>query len=140
MDMDYTDIERLIPGSKEISIIFDGFTKKDSWRYAVGKKMRDKYSSSEEDEFDEEYDDYLHDSIEESEEVMEETDVIKTFLNEHPFKLISFKTGTPCTHCGYGKGKTIIIEYEINRNKERCCIFYFSGCLSYNPELFVCDV
>lgn len=135
--MNYTDIERLINESKDMSISFDNFTNEYSWRRDVGKKEKKTFS---EDNFDEEYNDYLHDSTEELEEVIEEEEVIKTFLNKHPFKLISSNTGTPCGHCGYGDKKEIIIEYELNGTKERCSVYYFSGCLTYNPEFYICDV
>lgn len=135
--MNYADIKRLIPESKDMSISFDSFTNEDSWRRDLGKKKKD--SSSSEDDLDEEYNDYLHDSTEELEEIIEEKDVIKTFLNKHPFKLISFNTGTSCRHCGYGHRKKITIEYELNGTKERCLVYYFSGCLSCNPEFYICD-
>lgn len=80
--MTYSDVERLIPESRELSICFQYFDDEKLWR----NEMEDKSDSDEgrvyssDDDFEGEYDDYSYDSTEENEE---EENIIKSFINKH---------------------------------------------------------
>lgn len=137
ISMTYSDVERLIPESRELSICFQYFVDEKLWR----NEMEDKSDSDEgrvysSDDFEGEYDDYSYDSTEENEE---EENIIKSFINKHNCTLISFKEGE-CRYCRQGVSKKIEMEYEIGEKNKRCLIFYQSFCSTYNAAIFICNV